>query len=110
LIDTTHYTYRVTWSASDQEFVGLVAELPSLSWLARDQVAALQGIRELVTTVVAEMREANESIPIPFAERPYSGEFKLRIPPELHRSLAVRAAEENVSLNRLVSSRLGSAT
>lgn len=36
----------------------------------------------------------------------YSGEFKLRIPPELHRELAIKAAEEKVSLNRLVNSRL----
>ena len=27
------YTYRVIWSDEDSEFVGLCAELPSLSWL-----------------------------------------------------------------------------
>ena len=97
-----HYTYRVTWSAEDGEFVGLVAEFPSLSWLADEQVAALTGIRDLVAEVVADL----ESPPEPFSERPYSGEFKLRVPPQLHRSLAIEAAEQNVSLNRLVNSRL----
>ncbi len=97
-----HYTYRVTWSAEDGEFVGLVAEFPSLSWLAGEQVAALTGIRDLVAEVVADL----ESPPEPFSERPYSGEFKLRVPPQLHRSLAIEAAEQNVSLNRLVNSRL----
>lgn len=103
-----HYTYRVTWSAEDAEFVGLVAEFPSLSWLASDQMEALKGIRDLVDEVVADMQESGETEPQPFAERKYSGEFKLRIPPELHRSLAIKAAEEHVSLNRLVSSRLAS--
>ena len=28
-----HYTYRITWSAEDNEHVGLCAEFPSLSWL-----------------------------------------------------------------------------
>ena len=28
-----HYTYRVEWSPEDGEYVGLVAEFPSLSWL-----------------------------------------------------------------------------
>ena len=28
------YTYRVAWSPEDEEFVGLCAEFPSLSWLA----------------------------------------------------------------------------
>ncbi len=27
------YTYRITWSEEDGEFVGLCAEFPSLSWL-----------------------------------------------------------------------------
>jgi predicted HicB family RNase H-like nuclease len=106
MIDPTHYTYRVTWSADDLEFVGLVAEFPSLSWLDADQVGALTGIRDLVSSIVADLDASGETVPQPFADRPYSGEFKLRIPPELHRALAIRAAEENVSLNRLVSSRL----
>ena len=32
----------------------------------------------------------------------------VRVPPELHRALVLRAAEEGVSLNRLVSARLAS--
>jgi len=108
MTNVDHYTYRITWSADDKEFVGLVTEFPSLSWLAASQIDALTGIRELVITVVAEMEYAGEPAPEPFADRRYSGEFKLRIPPELHRALAIRAAEENVSLNRLVSSRLTS--
>ncbi|GFO77217.1 antitoxin [Bathymodiolus platifrons methanotrophic gill symbiont] len=28
------YTYRVTWSEEDGEFLGLCSEFPSLSWLA----------------------------------------------------------------------------
>lgn len=108
MVQADHYTYRVTWSSEDDEFVGLVAELPSLSWLANDQVAALNGIRSLVADIVKDLEESGEPVPEPFADRRYSGEFKLRIPPELHRALAIQAAEEKVSLNRLVSSRLAS--
>lgn len=39
-----HYAYRVIWSSEDNEFVGLCAELPSLSWLASSQSEALAGI------------------------------------------------------------------
>lgn len=101
-----HYTYRVTWSTDDDEYVGLVAEFPSLSWLATEQVEALVGIRRLVDDVVADLASTGEAVPTPIADRVYSGEFKLRIPPELHRALALEAAEEKVSLNRLLSSRL----
>lgn len=106
--DFTHYTYRVVWSAEDGEFVGQVVEFPSLSWLAPTQAEALQGVANLVEDVIEEMERTGEPVPEPFSERRYSGEFKVRIPPELHRSLAIQAAEEHVSLNRLVSLRLAS--
>jgi predicted HicB family RNase H-like nuclease len=101
-----HYTYRVTWSPEDGEHVGLCAELPSLSWLAATPEKALAGIRKVVDEVVADMAANGEAIPEPLAEKHYSGQFKVRIPPELHRSLAMQAAEQGVSLNRLASAKL----
>ncbi|MBD3370027.1 toxin-antitoxin system HicB family antitoxin [Candidatus Fermentibacteria bacterium] len=101
-----HYTYRVIWSEEDQEYVGLCTEFPSLSWLDETQEEALQGIRQLVSEVVEDMRTNNEDIPEPFSTRQFSGKFILRIPPELHRRIAEEAAEEGVSINRLVTSRL----
>ncbi len=100
------YTYRVTWSEDDKEYVGLCAEFPSLSWLARTPEAALRGIRKVVGEVVKDMRERGEAVPGPFASRHYSGKFMVRVPPEVHRHLAIRAAEAGVSLNRLASSKL----
>lgn len=100
------YTYRVTWSEDDNEYLGLCAEFPSLSWLAITPEAALKGIRQVVAEVVKEMAEAAEPIPKPIASRPYSGKFMVRIPPDIHRKLAVQAAESGVSLNRIASSKL----
>lgn len=100
------YTYRVTWSEEDQEYVGLCAEFPSLSWLAETPEKSLQGIRTLVKKVLTEVRRAKEPVPEPISTRAYSGKFVVRVPPELHRMLAIRAAESGVSLNRLVSSKL----
>lgn len=101
-----HYTYRITWSAEDGEHLGLCAEFPSLSWLAPTPGEALAGIRELVRGVLADMRTNGESPPGSLADRTYSGRFMVRVPPEIHRELAIEAAEEGVSLNRLVSARL----
>ena len=105
-----HYTYRVTWSAEDGEYVGLCAEFPSLSWLGPTQEAAFSGIRALVSEVVEDMLGNDETPPEPMADRAYSGRFVVRVPPEVHRALAIRAAEEGVSLNRLVSARLANDT
>lgn len=101
-----HYTYRVTWLPEDGEHVGLCAEFPSLSWLAPTPEEALTGIRQVVAEVVADMQAGGEAIPVPLAEKHYSGEFRVRIPPEVHRALAMQAAEQGVSLNRLASAKL----
>ena len=100
------YTYRVTWSEDDQEYVGLCAEFPSLSWLASTPEVALKGIRKLVEDVVKDMREGGESAPEPIACRRYSGKFMVRVPPQVHQKLAIQAAESGVSMNRLASSKL----
>jgi predicted HicB family RNase H-like nuclease len=105
-----HYTYRVSWSPEDGENVGLCAEFPSLSWLAPTPDEALAGIRKLVAEAIADMEGAGEPIPEPMADRHYSGQFRVRIPPHVHRSLALEAAEQGVSLNRLASAKLSAET
>ena len=105
-LEDDRYTYRVTWSEDDQEYVGLCAEFPSLSWLALNPEAAFKGIRKVVAEVVREMREHGEEPPEPIALRRYSGKFMVRVPPEIHRDLALKAAESGVSLNRLASAKL----
>jgi predicted RNase H-like HicB family nuclease len=101
-----HFTYRVSWSEEDGEHVGTCLEFPSLSHLAADPEAALSGVRALVADVVADMQAHGEPIPVPRADTRYSGRFLTRIPPELHRRLAMEADEEQISLNRLVNKRL----
>jgi predicted HicB family RNase H-like nuclease len=100
------YTYRVTWSEDDAEYVGLCAEFSSLSWLAQTPEAALKGIRKLVGEVIADMQRNEESVPEPIAAKTFSGKFMVRVPPDVHRQLAIQAAEAGVSLNRLASAKL----
>ncbi|WP_084125778.1 type II toxin-antitoxin system HicB family antitoxin [Demequina sp. NBRC 110054] len=109
MVNPDHYTYRVSFSPEDHEHVATVAELPSLSWLAGSPQDALSGLTALVHEVVADMEQSGESVPEPLADREYSGRFQVRVLPELHRALVIRAHEQNVSLNRLVSDRLASA-
>ena len=106
MLENDRYTYRVTWSEEDQEYLGLCAEFPSLSWLAATPEQALEGIRVVVANVVSDMQSTGEVVPEPLATKRFSGRFMVRIPPEVHRRLAVEAAEVGVSLNRLASARL----
>ncbi|MBN1757049.1 MAG: type II toxin-antitoxin system HicB family antitoxin [Chitinispirillaceae bacterium] len=106
LIENDHYTYRVTWSDDDREYVGLCAEFPSLSWLDTSPEDALKGIRKVVADSVKDMNASGETIPDPIASKRYSGKFIVRVPPEVHRRLALEAAESGVSINRIVSAKL----
>jgi predicted HicB family RNase H-like nuclease len=106
MLKNDHYTYRVTWSEEDGEYIGLCAEFPSLSWLASEPEAALQGIRQAVGDVVVDLQANGEPVPEALSVKKYSGRFMVRVPPELHRQLALEAAESGVSLNRLASDKL----
>jgi predicted HicB family RNase H-like nuclease len=86
--------------------LALCTEFPSLSWLAKTPEAALKGIQKVVATVVTDLQASGESVPAALAEKHYSGEFRVRIPPLVHRQLALTAAEQGVSLNRLASAKL----
>lgn len=107
-VDVSHYTYRVTWSAEDHEYVATCLEFPSLSWLAGSRGEALDGLERLIAQTVDDMREQREKIPEPIAERKFSGTFNVRIGEQLHRSLAMHAAEEHMSLNQYVVKKLAS--
>jgi predicted HicB family RNase H-like nuclease len=106
MLKNDHYTYRVTWSEEDGEYVGLCAEFQSLSWLASDPEIAIRGIRQVVADIVKDLQENGEPIPEPIAVKKFSGRFIVRVPPELHRQLTLEAAEAGVSLNRLASDKL----
>lgn len=106
MLKNDRYTYRITWSEEDNEYVGLCAEFPSLSWLAPLPEDALKGIRQVVAKVVVDLKASGEPVPEPIAVKQYSGKFMIRIPPDLHRRLTIEAAEAGISLNRLASEKL----
>lgn len=59
------YTYSISWSADDNQWVGLCLELPSLRHLADRPGVALDGIFGLVDMTVDDMRQRGETPPIP---------------------------------------------
>jgi predicted HicB family RNase H-like nuclease len=101
-----HYTYRLSWSADDGEYVATCVEFPSLSWLDEDEVAALRGLKDLVRDTVEDMRANGERPPLALADKKYTGQLSLRMPPDLHRRLVMEAAESRVSLSRHLNCKL----
>lgn len=109
-VDIDHYTYRVSWSREDDEFVATCIEFPSMSWLAPSQIEALDGLERLIAEAVEDMNAAGERVPVPMAEREFSGRFNVRIGGSLHRELSIQAAADGMSLNQLVVRKLAAGT
>jgi len=63
----------------------------------------------VVSDVVTDLQANGEPVPEPLSAKKYSGRFMVRVPPELHRRLALEAAESGVSLNRLAADKLSRA-
>lgn len=57
------YTYKVTWSDEDGEFIGTCEEFPSLSFLADSLENTFSGILETVKNCLKDMVENNEEVP-----------------------------------------------
>jgi len=84
MIVAEQYTYRVRWSQRDGEFVATIAEFPSLSWLAKDQVEAFLGAVALVRETLDDLVDDGDAIPVPLGQREFSGEFVVQTTPEVH--------------------------
>lgn len=100
------YTYRIEWSEVDQCHVARCLEFPSLAAHGDTIEEALMEIEYVVAESVKWMQEEGEAAPEPFGLKKFKGLLTLRIPPEKHRDLAIRCAEEGISLNRFILSRL----
>ena len=100
------YTYRVEWSEEDQLHIGRCLEFPSLSAHGATAECALKEIEKVVGEAIVWMQEENEEIPEPFGVKRYKGNLTLRIPPEVHRNLSIKSAEEGVSVNQYILSKI----
>ena len=100
------YTYRVEWSEEDQLHIARCLEFPSLAAHGNTVENALKEIEKVVEEVVMWMQEKNEEIPEPFGLKKYKGNLTLRVPAEVHRNLSIKSAEEGVSVNQYILSKI----
>jgi predicted HicB family RNase H-like nuclease len=100
------YAYTVMWSQEDQVYIGRVAEFESLAAHGDTPIAALQEITDVVRYVLEDLEESGEDIPPPFSKHHFSGNLRVRMPEQLHRTLALEAAQQHVSLNQWINTKL----
>jgi predicted HicB family RNase H-like nuclease len=100
------YTYRIEWSQEDGIFVARCVEFPGLGAHGHSQEEALRQIKAAVAEALKWLRDEKRSAPEPLGTKKFRGHLTLRVPPEVHRELAIKAAEEKVSINQLILSKI----
>ncbi|AGL00104.1 type II toxin-antitoxin system HicB family antitoxin [Desulfoscipio gibsoniae] len=92
---------------SEDEGGGWLAEIPLLPGCMSDGETpeeAVNNLNQAKRDWIETCLELGRSVPEPREE--YSGQLRIRIPKSLHRTLAERAKEENISLNQYISYQL----
>jgi len=100
------YTYRVEWSGEDKLHIARCLEFPSLVAHGNTVEGALKEIEKVVEEAITWMQEENEEIPEPFGVKKYKGNLTLGVPAEVHRKLSIKSAEEGVSINQYILSKI----
>ncbi len=100
------YTYRIEWSEEDQAFIAKCLEFPGLLAHGKTNEGALKEIKVVVSESVKWLIEKKEEVPSPLGLKKFKGKLTLRVSPEIHRKLAIKSAEEGVSVNQYILSRL----
>lgn len=98
------YTIRLKKN-SDGSFFAEVEELPGCMTEGDTEVEALKMIEDAKVGWIEIALERYLTVPEPSPDE-FSGKFNVRLPKSLHRRLAYRAKEEEVSLNTLVTTTL----
>lgn len=108
-IDATRYSISVRHGdfAGESCFEARVKELPDVAEYADSWQEAYELALDSIETTAAIFEETGKTMPQPAQSADdYSGRVTLRVPRTLHRSLALMADDEGISLNQLMVSAL----
>ncbi len=92
------YAARVEYSEDDECFIGHIAGIRDIIGFHGESVAELRNaFTEAVNDYLATCAKLGHG-----PNRPYSGQFRLRLTPELHAKAAIAAETQGKSLNAWV--------
>ena len=98
LMHNNGYVAKVEFDEEAQIFHGEIVNLRDVITFEGKSVSELQqAMRESIEDYLEFCKERGEE-----PEKPFSGQFIVRVDPELHRKVTLLAKEEDKSLNQLV--------
>jgi predicted HicB family RNase H-like nuclease len=100
------YVKLVEWSDEDQCYIGSAPPLIGQCCHGKNETAVYKELCQIVSEWIAIYEKDGKPLPAPTANREYSGKFMLRLDPQLHKYLALRAMQAGESLNGFVMKKL----
>lgn len=92
---------EVIIAANEGGYVGYIPDLKGCVTQAETKTEIVEMLEDAKKCWLEGALEDGFEIPEPVSEDDFSGRFNLRIPKSLHRSLAISARKEGVSLNQM---------
>ena len=94
------YRMEIVRDSDEGGFVASYPDLPGCITCGETEEEALKNILDAQKAWLEAALEENIEIPEPDSLEAYSGQFKLRLPRSLHRSLAEHSQREGISMNQ----------
>lgn len=101
-ITAKDYLKIVEWSDEDNCFIGSAPPLVDQCCHGNDEAKVYKELCQIVDEYIEIYRRDGRPLPEPTAHKNYSGRFVVRIKPEIHRALSIRALAAGDSLNSYV--------
>jgi predicted HicB family RNase H-like nuclease len=97
-----NYWATINYSSEDEVFYGKIEGINDLVNFEGESVKELKkSFEDAVNDYISFCEEIGKD-----PQKPYKGNFNIRINPELHRELAIRAMKEGTSLNNYIEKKL----
>ena len=96
------YIIDMIWSDEDQLYIAEVPELEGCVTHGKTPEQAVKHAYKAIDSWILAAKKLKHPVPEPAVIHPVSGKFNVRLPKQIHRSLIIKAAQEQVSLNQMV--------
>ena len=100
------YRVNIIWSHEDKAYIAKVPELDGCVTHGESLEAAAANAEDAIFGYLESLNARGLAVPTPLSEQIFSGKIPLRIDPNLHRDLVVKAQTEGTSLNKFIENRL----
>lgn len=100
------YLKIVEWSEEDQCYVGTAPGLIIGGVHGKSQKKVFDELCAAVEEAIQILRKEERPLPTTMTNKKYSGKIALRIPPQLHKTIAGKAFQAGESVNKLIQHKL----